>query len=378
MLPRPCKRKQRPLDLQEKAYLDAEVQRMLKEGAIKESTRTDLVLSSIYTVPKKNGKRRAVINLRWVNSHLPDIHFKMSTMRDVKAAISPGCFMASLDLTDCFWGLPVAERDQRFLAFHWKGKNYTFNCLPFGLKLSPLFITKLYRHVVAQLQSEGHRVIIYLDDLLIIGDSPVACQRSVSRARELLEDLGAKINYSKSSLSPSRRIEYLGFEIDSATMTITAPRRKIVNLQKAMKAALRRPAISARDAASLLGKLQSMADAMLPVRVHTTDVHRLASSWTASNKPKLPDARPGIDASRSQRTREQISNGGSTTCQRSTAGQFSNPRRTFRRRPTPRTSDGAPGSRLRSAFTAGAASSRGRRLPSTSTTRNYWPSSTSS
>ena len=85
---------------------------MLKQEAIYETTRKDLVLSSIYTVPKKNGKRRPVINLRWVNSHLEEVHFKMSTMRDVKTTLTKDCYMASIDLTDCFWGLPVAEEEQ--------------------------------------------------------------------------------------------------------------------------------------------------------------------------------------------------------------------------------------------------------------------------
>ena len=164
-MPRACKRRQKTLTPREELYLDKEVERMLKEKAIYVNKAQNLVLSSIYTVPKKNGKRRAVINLRWVNKHLPDIHFKMSTMKDVKAAISQGAYLASIDLTDCFWGLPVAPEDQRFLSFQWRGVNYSFRCLPFGLKLSPYFITKLYRNVVAQLQSEGHRVVLYLDEI---------------------------------------------------------------------------------------------------------------------------------------------------------------------------------------------------------------------
>ena len=174
--------------------LDKEVTRMLEMNAIAESERTDLILSSIYTVAKKNGKRRPVINLRWVNEHIEKIHFKMSSMKDVKQAMRQGDYMASLDLTDCFWGLPLAEKDQRACAFHWRGKNYVFKCLPFGLSLSPLFITKLYRHVVEHLQARGHRVLIYIDDILILGASKSECERSVQAARECLEQLGARIN----------------------------------------------------------------------------------------------------------------------------------------------------------------------------------------
>ena len=202
----------------------------------------------------------------------------MSTMKDVKAALTPGCFMAKLDLKDCFWGVPIAEEDQRATAFRWRGINYVFRCLPFGLALSPMYITKLYRHVVEYLQERGHRVIIYIDDLLILGDSAEECTASVQAAMDLLKELGAVVNEEKSSLCPAQTIEYLGFCIDSLMMSITAPHRKIVNLKKAVRALLRHPDVSARELASILGKINSMADALFPVRVHTTHLHSLKLS----------------------------------------------------------------------------------------------------
>ena len=97
-VPRTCKRKQKVLSKEEETMLDKEVARMLEMNAITESKRTDLILSSIYTVPKKNGKRRPVINLRWVNEHIEKIHFKMSSMKDVKQAMRQGDCVIRLDL----------------------------------------------------------------------------------------------------------------------------------------------------------------------------------------------------------------------------------------------------------------------------------------
>jgi hypothetical protein len=253
--------------------LDKEVQRMLEMKAIKVSTRKDLILSSIYTVPKKNGKRRPVINLRWVNEHIEKKHFKMSTMRDVKQALTKNCWMASLDLTDCFWGLALDEQDQRACAFQWRGTNYVFRCLPFGLSLSPFFITKLYRNVVEHLQAQGHRVIIYIDDILILGKSKQQCMRSVQAVRDCLQSLGARINEEKSHPTPTQKLEYLGFELDSKEMKIWAPTKKLQNTKKALKGFLRGGTATPRDAASILGKLNSLSDAMLPARVRTAEIH---------------------------------------------------------------------------------------------------------
>ena len=81
------------------------VKDMLEAGAIEETTlpEKELVRSPIYTVPKKDSSdRRPVFNLRWVNHHIQQIRFKMTTMKDVKAAITRDCFMAKMDLKDCF------------------------------------------------------------------------------------------------------------------------------------------------------------------------------------------------------------------------------------------------------------------------------------
>ena len=250
---------------------------MLQEQAIYKTDRNDLVTSSIYTVAKKGsgGKRRPVINLRWVNAHLPRIKFKMSTMKDVKASITKDCWMTKVDLKDCFWGAPLSAHDQRFLSFRWRAQNYSFRVLPFGLSLSPLYITKLYRHVVERLHTLGHRVIIYIDDMLILGDNKDQCERATAAALALLGDLGAIVNEQKSFTTPSQVAEYLGFIINSQEMTITAPKNKMANMSKALRSTLNKDKVTARQLASVLGKINSLADAMLTARVHTTGLHTL-------------------------------------------------------------------------------------------------------
>ena len=276
------------LSAQETEFLNKEVQHMLLMKAIRETTDPRVVTSSIYTVPKKDSnKRRPVINLRWVNSHLKTQKFKMTTMKDVKAAITANCWMTKMDLTDCFWGLPVHEDDQRFLAFRWQGKTYQFTCLPFGLAPSPMYITKLYRHVVQHLQEQGHRLMIYIDDLLILGDTAEQCKATTDAVSKLLKDLGAIINEEKSVLQPTQKMEYLGFVLDSTNMVISAPKKKINNTRKAIRQVLNKPATTARHLASVLGKINSMADAMFPTRVHTTGLEEqkiglLAMGWDFS------------------------------------------------------------------------------------------------
>lgn len=274
----PRKLRQKPLDTEECARIDEAVVDMLQAGAIYKNDAKNLVLSPIYTVPKKDSnKRRLVINLRWVNSHLMTQHFKMTTIREVKQLVTKDAFMTKIDLKDCYWQVPVLPEHQRFLSFQWRGQNYSFNCLPFGLSVSPWFVTKLFRPVIAQLQQEGFSLAIYLDDLVIVGKSRADCRTATARTLELLSQLGLIVNREKSILEPSQQIEYLGFTLDSVRMMVLAPKNKLKNVNTEIKKFLNRPRASARHAASVIGKIGALSEALFPTRVHMAHIQQWKS-----------------------------------------------------------------------------------------------------
>jgi hypothetical protein len=68
---------------------------------------------------------RPVINLKRLNAaHLDTPHFRMETPQDVRHAIRPGDWAASINLKDA---------DRKYLRFGCRGRLYQFCVLPFGL-----------------------------------------------------------------------------------------------------------------------------------------------------------------------------------------------------------------------------------------------------
>ena len=70
-------------------------------------------------------------------------------------------------------------------------------------------------------------------------------------------------------------------------MKIFIPEKKMKNTRKALKSFTRKQTATARDAASILGKLNSLADAILASRLHTSEIHdfklrALRRSWDAA------------------------------------------------------------------------------------------------
>ena len=50
----------------------------------------------------------------------------METLNHILKPIKPNCYMASLDIKDAYYIIPVAEEFQKYLKFIWKGKLLNF------------------------------------------------------------------------------------------------------------------------------------------------------------------------------------------------------------------------------------------------------------
>ena len=59
--------------------------------------------------------------MKKLNHDMPYIHFKLGTLQSILKLIAPGCFMASLDLKDAYYFIPVNPDHTKYLKFYWKG-----------------------------------------------------------------------------------------------------------------------------------------------------------------------------------------------------------------------------------------------------------------
>ena len=167
-----------------------------------------------------------------LNQFIPYEHFKMEGIHMLRDLLNNGAFMVKIHLKDAYFTVPVWRNHQKFLRFVWKETMYEFACLPFRLASAPRVFTKLMKPVVGLLHQLGIRLIIYLDDMLIMTQSREIVLQHASTALDLLQGLGFMINYLKSVLVPSTKMQFLGFVVDSLTLSLALPRDKIRNIRK--------------------------------------------------------------------------------------------------------------------------------------------------
>lgn len=189
-------------------------------------------LSPIFLVPKPDGTKRFIFNLKSLNRHIINHHFKMEDIRTAINLMYPNCYMTTIDLKDAYYVIPVHKMHRKYLRFQFECKLYQFTCLPFGLCTSPRIFTKVLKPAVRHLRQQGITLVIYLDDILIISTTYDKCKSDTQSVIKLMENLGFVINCKKSCLTPSKQIKFLGFILNSETMKVELPldkREKIDN-----------------------------------------------------------------------------------------------------------------------------------------------------
>jgi len=205
-----------------------------------------------------------VFNLRKLNQYVAYEHFKMESMTMLPALIQPKDWVVKMDLKDAYFCVPIAPEHQPLLGFWWENQAYMFQVCPFGLGSAPRLFTKILKPVVSFLRRIGIRLIMYLDDCLILNQDQDRLIRDRDTALWVLQMLGFVINWNKSSLIPTRCLEFLGFQVDSTTMSLLLPMDKIQDIQHRCSEMIKKPSTTVRQLAKLIGKLTATAQAVLP------------------------------------------------------------------------------------------------------------------
>ena len=184
--------------------------------------------------------------------------------------LKKGDFMVKLDFKDAYFTVPVWLGHQKYLRFLWKETLWEFACLLFGLASAPRTFTKIMKPVVATLRNLEIRLIISLDDLLILADLEPTARLHLATAQSLLENLGFVINLKKSVLSPVQEIEFLGMTVDSLTLCLALPRDKVRSICRECECLIANPTTTVRQLAHLLGHLSSSIQAVFPAPLPAT------------------------------------------------------------------------------------------------------------
>ena len=158
---------------------------------------------------------------------------------------------------------------------------------PFWPFIRTKSVHQVLKQVVLILRRKGIRLIIYLDDILLMNSCSLALQDNLRETVQLLISLGFIVNWEKSVCSPTQRIEYLGLTINSRELSFALPQSKLLSIAQQCQAILRSNHCVLRSLASILGLLSWSVSAVPFAQAHFRAIQALFITTLAKENGDL-------------------------------------------------------------------------------------------
>jgi hypothetical protein len=227
----------------------------------------DFILGN-YFIVTQGEKLRPCLDCGDLNNQLEYQHFKMEGISTLKQMILEKDWMMKTDLTKAYHTVPIHPNSRHLLAYITEdGRLFQHRGTPFGPGPIPRTFTKLLKAALEPLRKLGIRLVVYIDDILTLGKTREECLLNTATLRSHLRKLGFLVNFEKSSSNPSQQIEFLGFKIDSLTMLLSLPPKKVHGIKYEARKWLKQKSGTIRQLAQLNGRFAATIQAVLPARL---------------------------------------------------------------------------------------------------------------
>jgi hypothetical protein len=179
-------------------FVTSEIEKLVDTGILLKSDIIPTIVNPLTVAENAAGKKRLVLDLRVVN---PCIHVQKFRFEDLRVAsnyFSRGCFFCSFDLKAGYHHIDISPPYQQYLGLKWQEQCYVFSSLPFGLSSSGLVFSKVLKELVKIWRADAIKMVLYLDDGIIIADTPGEASTCAEKIKADLIAAGFIINEEKS------------------------------------------------------------------------------------------------------------------------------------------------------------------------------------
>ena len=152
---------QYPRGKKETDVINKEISDLLRKGVICISPpMPGDYFSNLFTREKKDGTMRTILNLKYLNEECDTHHFKMETLKQALHMIQPNSYLASIDIKDAFYSVPIHPDHRKYLKFMWSDISLQFDVMPNGYRDAMRVFTKLLKPVFSSLRKKGFTSVI--------------------------------------------------------------------------------------------------------------------------------------------------------------------------------------------------------------------------
>ena len=167
--------------------------------------------SPVVPIRKKDGSLRLCIDYRRLNAVTKADKFPIPNLSDAVFGLYGVQFFTTLDLIKGYYQVPLDQESRPCTAFSTPRQHWQFKRMSFGMKNAPASFQRTMQYILSGFP--WSKVIVYIDDILILGDS---FDEHLELCRKVLNSLtqyGVKLNLTKCRWF-CEEVEFLGHVVN--------------------------------------------------------------------------------------------------------------------------------------------------------------------
>lgn len=263
------------------------IQKEIAEGALagpfdSHPFPTARYVNPIMSRPKTNSPdRRIIVDLAFpegkgINAHvIKNCVFGISLKHELPTiqqavhlakTLNLNVAIAVIDIERAYRNYRSDPIDWPLLVMSFDEKYYIDLGLPFGARLSSLYVQRIANFIVGILNAKGIHCAMYLDDLFLLCDNNTDVHLQFSQAMAVIRAMGLPINYKK-LIAPTTHAVWLGVTFDIQQCVISIPHSKVQQLIDTISNIQRCKYISYKQTQSIVGRIAHIARVVPAARV---------------------------------------------------------------------------------------------------------------
>ena len=118
--PEPAVFKNNRSSLSHVEFVEETIQDLVESGRVVETKVPPRVVNSLSVSVQANGKKKLILDLRYVNKFLRKMHVKYEDWKRAMSYFARGAYMCSFELKSGYHHVEIFEGHQTYLGFSWK------------------------------------------------------------------------------------------------------------------------------------------------------------------------------------------------------------------------------------------------------------------
>ena len=230
---------------------------------------------------KTSLNRRIIVNLSYptgnsVNSGIKrgfyqgkSFTFNLPGINDVITHLSKNnkdSYMWTIDLQRAYRQLRTDPLSIPLLGISFNNKKYVDLAPPFGCRTSAMACARATNAVVYIINKKGYFCLCYLDDFLGIESTLEKAIIAYNDTLKLLDYLGLEVSLHK-CVSPTKVLNWIGYEIDTKNLRIKIPEQKLSEIIEECEKWKPGILASRKQVQRLAGKLNFISKCVKPTKI---------------------------------------------------------------------------------------------------------------